>query len=231
MVLLFPNEPKKNHWFESTTTIIRKIESNSYLMVSKSLERDFNRDLKLTIHPAEIEDTKAISTVLSQSFYSFPDFIQWVYPFLRFTINEDLRYRLRSTSPHYRCLVAKLPPSSQEFCNELEEQASPIVGTIEIALRSALWSNQPQYPYISNLAVAENYRRLGIGSQLLSACEQIAMEWGYHEIRLHVLDRNESAKQLYSRNGYQISQIEPNWGNLWFDYSPRLLLRKTIQTS
>ena len=200
-------------------------------MVSKSLKRDFNRDLKLTIHPAVIEDTKAISTVLSQSFYSFPEFIQWVYPFLRFTINEDLRYRLRSTSPHYCCLVAKMPPLSQESFNELAESESLVVGTIEIALRSALWSSQPQYPYISNLAVAENYRRLGIGSQLLSACEQVAMEWGYQETRLHVLDRNESAKQLYCKNGYQISQIEPNWGNLWFDCSPRLLLRKIIQTS
>ena len=197
-------------------------------MVSKSLDRDLNQDLKLTIHPAKIEDTKAISTVLSQSFYRFPDLIQWVYPFLRFTINEDLRYRLRSTSPHYQCLVAKIPISNQSGDEPPEETELLIVGTIEIALRSALWSNQPQYPYISNLAVAENHRRLGIGSQLLSACEQIAMEWGYHETRLHVLDRNESAKQMYCKNGYQISQIEPNWGNLWFDYSPRLLLRKAI---
>ena len=105
------------------------------------------------------------------------------------------------------------------------------MGTIEVALRSTLWSASPQYPYISNLAVAHNYRRLGIGSKLLTACEQAALDWGYQETRLHVLDRNESAKQLYCQNGYQISQIEPNWGNLWFDYSPRLLLKKMISTS
>ena len=198
-------------------------------MVSKSLNGNLNRDLKLTIQPAAIDDTRAISTVLSQSFYSFPEFVQWVYPFLRFTINEDLRYRLRSISPHYRCLVARVSPSIS-VDGELESE-SLIVGTIEIALRSAFWSSQPQYPYISNLAVAPNYRRLGIGSQLLSACEQVAMEWGYQETRLHVLDDNESAKQLYCQNGYQISHIEPNWGNLWFNYPPRLLLRKIIQRS
>lgn len=197
-------------------------------MVLRSLDNDVIRDLKLTIHPATIEDTKEISTILAQSFYNFPEFAHWIYPFLRFTINEDLRYRLRSSSPHYRCLVAKAIPSGEGDRLSQDDADSVIVGTIEIALRSSMWSNNPQHPYISNLAVAEDYRRLGVGSQLLAACEQSALDWGYSEIRLHVLDRNESAKQLYCKNGYQISQIEPNWGNLWFDYSPRLLLKKII---
>lgn len=198
-------------------------------MVLKSLDSDVEHNLKLTIHPALIEDTKEISAILAQSFYNFPEFAHWVYPFLRFTINEDLRYRLRSTSPHYRCLVAKM--TSANYHQDAQSNSeSLIVGTIEVALRSALWSTSPQYPYISNLAVAQNYRRLGIASQLLIACEQAALDWGYQETQLHVLDRNESAKQLYCQNGYQISQIEPNWGNLWFDYSPRLLLKKIIPT-
>jgi ribosomal protein S18 acetylase RimI-like enzyme len=194
-----------------------------------SLNNDVKRNLKLKILPAIIEDTKEISAILAQSFYSFPEFAHWIYPFLRFTINEDLRYRLRLTSPHYRCLVAKmiLPSNDSQNTNDSE---SVIVGTIEVTVRSVLWQTSPQHPYISNLAVAEDYRRLGIGSQLLIACEQAALDWGYREARLHVLDCNESAKQLYCQNGYQISQIEPNWGSLWFDYSPRLLLKKIIQT-
>lgn len=200
-------------------------------MVFKSLDSDVEHDLKLTIHPAVIEDTKEISAILAQSFYNFPEFAHWVYPFLRFTINEDLRYRLRSTSPHYRCLVAKMTSANyNQDAQSNSDSESIIVGTIEVALRSALWSTSPQYPYISNLAVAQNYRRLGIASQLLTACEQAALDWGYQETQLHVLDRNESAKQLYCQNGYQISQIELNWGNLWFDYSPRLLLKKILPT-
>jgi ribosomal protein S18 acetylase RimI-like enzyme len=199
-------------------------------MVLEPQGNNDNLDSKLTVRPAAAEDIKAISLVLTQSFYNFPDLVNWVYPFLRFTINEDLRYRLRSHSPLYRCLVAKLvrPLNGDRHLTD-ESNDDLVVGTAEIALRSlSFWSTNLQYPYISNLAVHRDFRRLGIGSQLLSKCEQIALEWGYQETRLHVLDSNVSAKQLYCNNGYQISQIEANWANLWFDYSPRLLLRKQL---
>ena len=186
------------------------------------LESNVDKNLRLNIDLARIEDTRAVSSILAKSFYDFPDFVGWIYPFLQFTINEDLRYRLRSRAPLSACLVATL--------TKTDLIANPeIVGTVEISLRStSFWSNEPQYPYISNLAVKQNYRRMGIGSQLLTKCEAIALDWGYQETRLHVLERNDSAKQLYCQNGYQISQIEANWGNLWLDYSPRLLLKKIL---
>ncbi|MBE9044867.1 GNAT family N-acetyltransferase [Pleurocapsales cyanobacterium LEGE 10410] len=200
-------------------------------MVLQSANNNVNNNSKLTISPAGIEDIKAISTVLAKSFYDFPDFANWVYGVLRFTINEDLRYRLRSHSPRYCCLVAKLDRQANERISTEHSSTSDftIVGTVEIALRSpSFWSTHFQHPYISNLAVNQNYRRLGIGSQLLARCEQIAIDWGYQETRLHVLDSNDSAKKLYYHNGYQILQVEANWMNLWFDYSSRLLLKKQI---
>jgi len=202
-------------------------------MVLKSLDHNASSDLTVTINPATAEDTKAISSVLVQSFYDLPHFANWIYPFLQFTINEDLRYRLRSQSPLYRCFVAKLVLPNKQIQDIPEHDSDVVVvGTIEISLRSPfLWSTNSQYPYISNLAVAKDFRCLGIGRQLLIKCEQIALDWGYQETRLHVLDSNDTAKQLYCGNGYQISQIEANWGNLWFDYSPRLLLRKQLQIS
>ena len=189
------------------------------------LESNVDKNLRLNINRAGIEDTREVSSILAKSFYDFPDLVGWIYPFLQFTINEDLRYRLRSRAPLFACLVATLARS--------ETIGNPeVVGTVEISLRSSsFWSSEPQYPYISNLAVRQNYRRMGIGSRLLAECEAIALDWGYREIHLHVLERNDAAKQLYCQNGYQISQIETNWGNLWFDYSPRLLLKKQLKSS
>jgi ribosomal protein S18 acetylase RimI-like enzyme len=203
-------------------------------MTLKFFNNNVDHNLQIIIHPAAIEDTRAISSVLAKSFYNFPEFAGWIYPFLQFTINEDLRYRLRSHSPLYCCLVAKLTPINNHNSVVKTEQSSNliVVGTVEITLRSpSFWSTHLQYPYISNLAVKKDYRRLGIGSQLLAKCEQIALDWGYQETRLHVLDDNNSAKQLYQNNGYQISRTETNWGNLWFDYSPRLLLKKQISVN
>lgn len=196
-------------------------------MVFKPVGHNVSYESEITIHPATIEDTKEISEVLARSFYKFQGLTNFVYPLLQFTIREDLRYRLRSHSPLYCCLVAKLRPQ-QNFALDLE---NTVVATAEIALRSnSFWSSDRAFPYISNLAVARDYRRLGIGSQLLNKCEQIALDWGYRETRLHVLDSNYCAKQLYCNYGYQISGIESNWGNFWFDSSPRLLLKKSIQT-
>ena len=102
-----------------------------------------------------------------------------------------------------------------------------IVGTAEIAIRSAnFWSNDLRYPYIANLAVKNDYRRLGIGTKLLSECERIALDWGYSETRLHVLAGNDAAKQLYLGSGYQLCQIESHWGDFLVNGSSRLLLSK-----
>ncbi|MEL6441519.1 MAG: GNAT family N-acetyltransferase [Cyanobacteria bacterium J06621_8] len=197
-------------------------------MILKSPDCQVNHHQQLVINPATAEDTKAISMILVQGFYHFPDFANWIYPILQFTINEDLRYRLRSQSPNYLCFVAKLLPKSDSQGAESDSE-SLIVGTIELTLRSpSLWPIGVQYPYISNLAVAPGFRRLGIGSKLLAQCEQTALDWGYPETRLHVLDSNHGAKQLYDKNGYQISDIEANWSGLWFNYSPRLFLKKQL---
>lgn len=189
-------------------------------MLFQPIDNNAQIDSQLIIRPAKLTDTGELSKILASSFYHFPDYLGWIYPCLQFTISEDLRYRLRSASPLYCCLVASFP---------LHNGQEAIAGTVEIALRSpSFWSNNLQYPYISNLAVKANYRRRGVGSKLLVKCEQIALDWGYRETRLHVLDNNNSAKQLYNRNGYQICQIEPNWGLFLFDYSNRLLLKKPI---
>ena len=192
-------------------------------MTLKSI--DYNADTadsKLIIYPAAIKDTRGLGEVLAYSFYDFPDYLRWIYPLLQFTIAEDLRYRLRTESPVYCCLVAS-------FSNIKGESA--IAGTAEITLRSSgFWSSNIQYPYISNLAVKKNYRRQGIGSQLLHKCEQIALNWGYQEICLHVLDHNYSAKQVYAHNGYQICQVEPLWKQSCFGNSTRLLLKKKLGT-
>lgn len=146
----------------------------------------------------------------------------WLNPLIRAGIHEDLRSRLRSTTPHYACLVAidARPQRGEES----------LVGTVEIGLRTGNpWQPKTsQYVYLSNLAVRQSMRRQGIAQQLLLSCERRVADWGYRRVYLHVLETNEQAKQLYFKLGYEVEEIQPSWGSFLFGQPKRIFLRKEL---
>ena len=93
----------------------------------------------------------------------------------------------------------------------------PIIGTVEMGLKSpSVGQNlSSRCLYLSNLAVCPQNRRKGVATQLLHRCEEIAREWGFDELYLHVLENNRSAKGLYLHYGYRLKYIEPAWMS-WF---------------
>jgi ribosomal protein S18 acetylase RimI-like enzyme len=58
--------------------------------------------------------------------------------------------------------------------------------------------------YISDLAVAPEFRRRNIGTQLLAFAEKQAEKMGLRRCSLIVTHGNQAAKRLYLRNGYKI---------------------------
>ena len=189
-------------------------------------DRDFIPQNKTIIRQAKTTDVSELAEIVVSSFYDYSGILSWLNPLLQFTVSEDLRYRLRSNLPLYQCLVATIDRDLPSLPFHGRDRAN-IAGTVEISLRTSFWTPRPQYPYISNLAVKNIYRRRGIARQLLNKCEQVAHSWGYNAIQLHVLERNNSAKQLYLDSGYKIIHQEPHW-NGFFEPNSRLLLRKNI---
>lgn len=176
---------------------------------------------KPLIRRAQVSDISQLAETIVTSFYDYSGLLSWLSPLWQFTVGEDLRYRLRFNSSLYRCLVATIFDEQNQSC---------ITGTVEISLKTSFWAAEPQYLYISNLAVKNSYRRQGIAKQLLAKCEQIAISWGYDTIQLHVLSRNNSALQLYLSSGYQIISREIYWeGFLNFNASRLLLSKKIVQ--
>jgi ribosomal protein S18 acetylase RimI-like enzyme len=174
---------------------------------------------KPIIRPAQTSDTSELAEIIVASFYDYSGILSWLYPLLQFTVGEDLRYRLRFNSSLYQCLVAII----------IDEKAQSLrAGTVEISLKTSLWSAEAQYPYISNLAVKNAYRRQGIAKELLAKCEQIARSWGYDTIQLHVLSHNNMALELYLNSGYQITKREMHWEGFFKFNASRLLLSKKI---
>jgi ribosomal protein S18 acetylase RimI-like enzyme len=168
------------------------------------------------------EDLDSIAEILADSFHSRTGIMQWIYPVLRLGIYEDLRTRLRSKSPNQIGLVAVIPTLKDASGSEC------VAGTIEMGMRSCFARRSPQSLYISNLAVSKTFRRQGVADKLLQACELKALEWGFKQLDLHVLDNNYPARQLYKKNGYKLQENEHDWISQFMNQPQKLLLRKDL---
>jgi ribosomal protein S18 acetylase RimI-like enzyme len=92
---------------------------------------------------------------------------------------------------------------------ELDKQAflecyGPLIGRA----RAALWASvqtvpRPNQLLLEGLGVLPHRRSSGIGTMLLKAVDQRAMELGKTEVILEVTDTNSRAKALYERFGYR----------------------------
>ena len=176
------------------------------------------------IRDVNSEDIYSIAEILADSFHSRTGIMQWVYPVLRLGIYEDLRTRFRSKSPNQIGLVAVIPTLRDATGNEF------VAGTIEMGVRSSFGRRNPQSLYISNLAVSKTFRRQGVADKLLQACDLKALQWGFKELDLHVLDNNYPARQLYQKNGYKLQENEYDWMSQFLNQPQKLLLRKDLVT-
>ncbi len=188
----------------------------SFVLISSECQH-----LPCRVRPATSGDLDQLADVLTRSFYAPTGWQSWIYPLLRIGIYEDLKQRLRTAPPHYVCLAGLSTPTSAKM--------HWIVGTVELApRRSPPWGRKPTHQlYVSNLAVREAYRRIGVARQLLRACEQTANDWGMAELCLHVMEDNWPARQLYDQMGYQLEQAEITLLTL-LGQPRRLRLRKRL---
>lgn len=171
--------------------------------------------MSIQIRLAEAQDLKELVEVLTYSFHSGSTLVSWFYPLVKLGISEDIRTRLQSRNPHYRCFAASLTTTHI------------IVGTVEISVRHRLLLAESM-PYVANLAVSKEYRRQGIARQLLVKCEQIAQEWGFKQLTLHVLEDNMAAQELYFSHGYRLDRVEHTLNSWLFNQPRQLFLKKQL---
>jgi len=84
------------------------------------------------------------------------------------------------------------------------------VQTQKIVGYAGLWHiiNEGQ---ITNIAVAPEYRRQGIGQMLLDALARYAGEYEMVGLTLEVSINNEPAQRLYTKNGFKIEGIRKDY--------------------
>ncbi len=169
------------------------------------------------LRAATTADLPVLTHLLTDVFHRHLGEQSLAYWFLRITVQEDLRVKLRAASAAEQCWVAIAPD---------DPDARP-VGYVELDRRRALpW--QAPVPYLSNLAIAPEWRRQGIATALLGQCEQVARGWGCDRLQLHVLATNVRARGLYDRLAFTQQRIDYGWDHWLLGASPRLLLEKRL---
>ncbi|XP_011009947.1 PREDICTED: uncharacterized protein LOC105114918 isoform X1 [Populus euphratica] len=78
--------------------------------------------------------------------------------------------------------------------------------------------------YLSNVCVANELHRNGLGYDLVAKSKAVAQKWGITDLYVHVAVNNEPAKQLYKKSGFIYENDEPAWQARFLDRPRRLLL-------
>ncbi|KAL2465714.1 Acyl-CoA N-acyltransferases (NAT) superfamily protein [Abeliophyllum distichum] len=160
---------------------------------------------------------------------------------------EALKERVAGQRKGFRrvsCINATLPLStvlcvshdlsnSCKFSHKGEDRI--VVGTLDlnqcISLPDEITGMKPEgigadfaRAYISNVCVAKELQRNGLGYELIAKSKMIAEDWGISDLYVHVAVDNEPAKNLYIKSGFIFESDEPAWQARFLDRPRRLLL-------
>jgi ribosomal protein S18 acetylase RimI-like enzyme len=185
---------------------------------------------QIEIRAVREDEIHCVADIITRSFHFDRGWMAWFTPLFKLGIAEDLRHRLRANVPS-----SNSNKFQQQVCSiavYTERDATHVIGTIEVGVRTAHNYRQPtphRYVYISNLAVSREFRRRGIAQELLESCEQLTRSWGYSELHLHVMGNNERGRSLYQKLGYELVSSELVWSILPWHRPERLFLRKQLE--
>lgn len=160
---------------------------------------------------------------------------------------EALKDRVRGMRIGFErvtCINATLPlspslVSAHELCSSckfLEDgENRVVVGTLDLnqclSLANELTGKKPQgtgpdlkRAYLSNVCVAKELQRNGLGYTLISKSKEVAREWGITDLYVHVSVDNKAAQKLYEKSGFVYENEEPAWQARFLGRPRRFLL-------
>ncbi|KAL5773048.1 hypothetical protein ACOSP7_012664 [Xanthoceras sorbifolium] len=142
------------------------------------------------------------------------------------------------------CINATLPLSqlsslSDDFCAACkftdDGEDRVVVGTLDInqclRLPDEITGKKPEgigadfaRAYLSNVCVAKELQKNGLGYELVAKSKVVAQGWGITDLYVHVAVDNEPAKKLYMKSDFVHENDEPAWQARFLDRPRRLLL-------
>ncbi|XP_044463168.1 uncharacterized protein LOC123194087 [Mangifera indica] len=142
------------------------------------------------------------------------------------------------------CINATLPLSqlssvSEDLCAACkysdDGEDRVVVGTLDlnqcIRLPDEITGKKPEgigadfaRAYLSNVCVAKELQRNGLGYEIIEKSKTVAQEWGITDLYVHVAVNNEPAKKLYMKSSFVFEDDEPAWQARFLDRPRRLIL-------
>ncbi len=155
----------------------------------------------MQIRPATPTDVPAVLPMVTQICALHESWDAAKYGFLP---NPAQRYdrwlRAQATSDRSIFLVAE-----RESSDAPGELVGFIIATIETEIPIYRLKD---YGFIHDLWVEPDYRRLGVGRQLVEQTLQALAHQGIQQVRLDTAHANEAARRLFQSCGFRISTIE-----------------------
>lgn len=97
----------------------------------------------------------------------------------------------------------------EEYSKKLYANAMKFEAWDDYALvgLAAIYINEKNFAYLTNISVTESYNGKRIGSELLRQCIVFATEQKIGKIRLEVEKQNIAAIKLYEKYNFEVSEI------------------------
>jgi len=172
--------------------------------------RNQKDDSPFILREAREKDLPILATILTDSFFKGKTNF-FTYPIERFKFFLSLQSRFQTfhyaerSGARYRILVAcNSRRIDGDDVEERQQKEETIVGLCEVdGSISNGGVNPVPRPYMSNLAVDEKFRRMGVAKALIAYCERVVQDdWGKSILYLRLYDDNHAAKKLYEQCGY-----------------------------
>ncbi|KAL2232735.1 uncharacterized protein LOC105155638 [Sesamum indicum] len=209
-----------------------------------------NRSLLSVSETCSEAELWAASCLRVRTFYDFKDQTFGIEDHKRYLAErefEALKERVAGKRKGFRrvaCINATMPMSSVlnvsddlcASCNFSQNgEDRVVVGTLDlnqcISLPDEITGMKPKgigadfaRAYISNVCVAKELHRNGLGYELIAESKVVAEDWGISDLYVHVAVDNEAAKNLYLKSGFTLESDEPAWQARFLDRPRRLLL-------
>ncbi|KAI9072918.1 hypothetical protein K1719_045133 [Acacia pycnantha] len=165
-------------------------------------------------------------------------------------LKERIAGMTRAGLRRVSCINASLPEShvskiSTELCSACKFSANGedrvVVGTLDLnqclclpdeipGMKPEVIGSDVTRAYLSNVCVAKELQRNGLGYALLEKAKMVAYDWGITDLYVHVAVNNEPARKLYVKSGFVCESDEPAWQARFLDRPRRLLLWKGLSS-